>query len=1079
MIIHIMMIKGNMRTTDHTARSLEPISQDALIFVYDRYLSYPYSDTCENRGFYIDCCGSYIAYPRGTQLVRERDQVYRPNHGLAHTVRVTFKVRDVVALYADPACNTNKKSQACFARLNNPEDISKLEIAAAFYVACRESEAEFNDTPHSAYKRYRKNSSNAFFVYAKTLKKSDGGALFAKEELSLYCSVVLDPYFQDESDGAALNGKDEHAAKKAAAKAILSSCHALDLARCFRVDAMNGKILAVLSPFGKKPTLAAKDRVAHCFLQSEIQHILTGNSCNCSFNAAAHTFTDQLILEKNALFLIAGTKPPIAIRLLLLSQCILSTDQAEKLALALDKSIKKNFTAFEELLNHIEQLTISEDFTAILDQFLSTRFPEIKKHEGYIFKTIRADEFDFWDKFATELLDPETSENRFEKRIHGPRLPFTIRLNPTTQQYEIIETAHQYNEHGEKIRQSPSLYSRMAKMSVTKHQSVSYANPNNNFKPPFFGHSRAHQQELLVGVAFSLKDCLFWKMMLYDGGTVDRPDDFLTREEAENYLQAKLQNGFYQTTLSGIEHAGKSHPAHYNEILAGLQWNLDGSSKIVIFTDNLESRLFAQLRALDLQNRLEEKYPDKAPIVVPIVFYPDFNPYTAENQRNDLSRRLNVACRIVIKFLKCIKQPETAYIDRHDFITMLMYSAPIARMLTVLNAKSYHAFLTYLINTLINTNLFPTLSDQIQEDPLRLLGPIVALALHTLTPIDIFKKIVGIVSDTKILTAFLNNIFYFSPVDKFNLTVIDLNNFFTLAKHQNAATFRLALFDAVFDMKDKAGEIIYHIGMSSTHVVTAGAIKELLGNIFELAANPPSLTSQSKVISSRASVLNALSSIAETNAFVRETGIDILLEALHAPEALSHLIFVASKDMENKKWVANTLRWCNYRIKNVLIRDVLMTMLIKRYVTSDAFIGFFKMMQESTMLLPNSDFVTKAQYWILRVASSILVVNNIETLKITLISTLMQYLLSKNEDNIETNATSFFQPKPSIKDARLLIQGIHHACGIVVIEAFIQSGKCVADETKDIDYQACLSNCAEKIALFSNAALSSSLILKS
>ena len=47
----------------------------------------------------------------------------------------------------------------------------------------------------------------------------------------------------------------------------------------------------------------------------------------------------------------------------------------------------------------------------------------MSRNQGEIIKTIRADDNDYWDRFAAELVDPENIENRAEKRVYGPRLP--------------------------------------------------------------------------------------------------------------------------------------------------------------------------------------------------------------------------------------------------------------------------------------------------------------------------------------------------------------------------------------------------------------------------------------------------------------------------------------------------------------------------------------------------------------------------------------------------------------------------------------------------------------------------------
>ncbi|OGT47259.1 MAG: hypothetical protein A3E82_06645 [Gammaproteobacteria bacterium RIFCSPHIGHO2_12_FULL_38_11] len=271
---------------------------------------------------------------------------------------------------------------------------------------------------------------------------------------------------------------------------------------------------------------------------------------------------------------------------------------------------------------------------------------------GRIFKSIRADEQDYWEKFVEELLNPENPEYRFEKRKEFDRFPFTVRLNSKTAQYEVVETA----KNPATQRKSNPLYPLSEKMSVTKQQSVSYANPKEGYVPPVFGWDRNNRKQLLVGVSFVPADCFFWLMAVYDVGTYARTKDFHTREEADAYLDAKIKNGFYHTSLEALEATGKKYLRNHNELLAGLKWNLNGSAHITVFSNNLESRLLAQLRATDLQKRLEEKYPDQKPIVVPISIYPNFDFYTREMQQADLYEVMKNSelshYALAIKFIK-------------------------------------------------------------------------------------------------------------------------------------------------------------------------------------------------------------------------------------------------------------------------------------------------------------------------------------------------------------------------------------------------------------------------------------------
>ncbi|OGT44879.1 MAG: hypothetical protein A3E82_02905 [Gammaproteobacteria bacterium RIFCSPHIGHO2_12_FULL_38_11] len=284
---------------------------------------------------------------------------------------------------------------------------------------------------------------------------------------------------------------------------------------------------------------------------------------------------------------------------------------------------------------------------------------------GRIFKSIRADEMGFWEKFAEELVNPENPQTRFEKRVECDRLPFTIRLNSKTSQYEVVETAKDPATQ----RKSNPLYSLTEKMSVTKQQSVSYANPKGGYTPPVFGWNKDNRKELLVGVSFTPEDCLFWTMAVYDVGTHARAKDFHTYKDAQTYLNIQIRDKLYHTSLKALEAAGGENLESYNELLAGLKWNLNGSAHITVFSNNLESRLLAQLRAADLQKRLEEKYPGQKQITVPISIYPNFDFYTLKMQQNDLN---NAAKEKLLHYVAAMELTKTGSITLAEEVDYLL-----------------------------------------------------------------------------------------------------------------------------------------------------------------------------------------------------------------------------------------------------------------------------------------------------------------------------------------------------------------------------------------------------------------------
>lgn len=596
-------------------------SATALVSVYDSHLSKPFDDLTAPRGTYIDERGAYRHYPENQKIASKEGVVYRPNHGLSHNVRVTAKVRDVLKLYND----YHQQAKERFAQFNTPENITKLEIASAFYVACRGSEAGFKPEADSPYQRYRQASSDAFYEYAKKLKKGDEKTpLFTEEELNLYKTVLRDPYFDAEKDKPALTANDENSAKKAVLKAVLSSCHALDLARCFHADKMNHKIEEVLAPLADVNQAQARNQVISLFNNNEIQHILTGTKCVSTLDGAAAPicFHEQPIPGKLFLFRLANTNPNIAIRLVALSEKMKDIAKADQLAVSLNRYAMRNHEQFEQFLSRVENC-FSERPKETIDILLQEEKEELKNTStGRIFKTIRADSVDFWGDFAEELVNPAVNKKELRE---GGRKAWTVKIKDG--KYVAAPTSKE-----EKRKLPDEAYDEADKKAYTRHQSTSYSNYQAGYNPPYFGHNRV-RAELVVGVSFHLDDCKLKRIMVYDSGTVGRPYDFDTKEQADAFIKNRLDNAMYHVSLASLQETGLSgkHRGH-NEVMAKLKWG--ERATITVFSNNLESRLLAQLRAKNLENRLKIKYPHQA-ITVPINIYPEFSLYSEEHQQED------------------------------------------------------------------------------------------------------------------------------------------------------------------------------------------------------------------------------------------------------------------------------------------------------------------------------------------------------------------------------------------------------------------------------------------------------------
>ena len=259
---------------------------------------------------------------------------------------------------------------------------------------------------------------------------------------------------------------------------------------------------------------------------------------------------------------------------------------------------------------------------------------------GTIFKTIRHDQFDFWDQLITELLNLSIQKPEYRK---GIRKTYTVKL--VNGEYKIVAT-----DKSNKRLDPDEAYNLDDKKKFTRHQSTSYANPVEDYKPPYFGHSK-DRSELLTGLSFDPNDCQFKRIMLYDGGTVSRPYDFNTREEAEKYISEKLEAGEYHTSLASLQSAGASHGGkRHNEVMAKLRWT--ERCAVTVFSSNLESRLLAQVRALDLKNRLTAA---GLPNDVKITLYPDFVEYTSSEQMQDIVDVSNNADPTVKKYVNALQ----------------------------------------------------------------------------------------------------------------------------------------------------------------------------------------------------------------------------------------------------------------------------------------------------------------------------------------------------------------------------------------------------------------------------------------
>lgn len=233
--------------------------------------------------------------------------------------------------------------------------------------------------------------------------------------------------------------------------------------------------------------------------------------------------------------------------------------------------------------------------------------------QPFLFKTLRNDSHCFMRTFIRSLVDDKSSPLR-----HSQRRNWTVRLGlpdrvTGVRQYEVVSTC---------VANRPSLFGAQ-KIGFTKHQSCTYADPRRGFLPPPFGYD----SRLLVGMRFSLDACLVQRIFRGDIGTLHRPYDTDSKEKAET-LPKKLSMcaSFSELVATGSRYST-------NEVMARLTSRIQDSMQVMIFSDTLEARLLAQLRALDLAANLQRKYRWNKPIL--ISFYPALRYYTEQEQAAD------------------------------------------------------------------------------------------------------------------------------------------------------------------------------------------------------------------------------------------------------------------------------------------------------------------------------------------------------------------------------------------------------------------------------------------------------------
>lgn len=313
----------------------------------------------------------------------------------------------------------------------------------------------------------------------------------------------------------------------------------------------------------------------------------------------------------------------------------------------------------------------------------------------FLIKSIRGDIFNYFRRFI-EMVSFSFKKHPLRK---GLIKQFTVTGKGIFKRKGFTE------DDDNEIPLKEPQYTEEEKQNYSNFQSTSLA--TSSFHPRVFGFDKRGTK--LVGVLFEEKDTLFSdRLFIYDGGTVDRPYDFMKLKAAKNYLKSKLNTVLFSKDklnefITAIE--SPSNADKYNEVLARLRWNMDGTSKIFIASDTLEARLLAQDYARILESFLKENKLCDPNYSIPICFYLPKKPalhfkrYTHEEQKLDtLAARaiyLNDAQKLKYyscgdyEFLLALSPQELELLfqetrDGHNFILSLLAQGYVHIVLSLL-----------------------------------------------------------------------------------------------------------------------------------------------------------------------------------------------------------------------------------------------------------------------------------------------------------------------------------------------------------------------------------------------------------
>ena len=627
---HHYFLENIEKSVGYENNLISPNAMQSLYWVSANVLSKPYSryPSKNEPQDYINSSGQHTDYAKRPSLTTLEGNVWRPNHGVTHAVRVMGKVRDILSVLTNRTQQGSDKLSHHYEALKNEQDIEKLQLVMSFYVAGRDSESGF-DTDPVTYREYRQRSATRFADYARKQRlQKPAQIIFSDQEIACYEKALADPHVADEALTFASQEQNSDIENRClATKIIINACHTLDLARCFEMVRMQRERERLRRAFRLTDN---DDHALHnLFCKSQRQLRLTGNKIETTYDANNEFINDHTGYRTH-LFRQLEFHPDLAIRLTQIASADLKDEDCTWLAIICNYHALRGVDALRDCITAIENAIATNE----LQQLIQNGKNYVRENTGNtrLIKVINLwKHADIWENFTQSLID--TKNARFELRSTAPRKPFAIRMKQDGTGAEIIATNKQHKDR------KPFFATRSEKLKFARHQSTTAYNYAIGTEPAHIVWDDDSVSNI-VGISVDIKQAKVHQITTAQ--TVLRESDSASRDLAELKIAKKIDalvwggsvDEHLQTLLIKSENV-------YNEYLACLpKLTQEVDLKLCVFTDNLETRLISQIHAVDLMHKMQKQYP-QLKYRIKIIVHPDEVEYTDAMQEAD---REHVKC---------------------------------------------------------------------------------------------------------------------------------------------------------------------------------------------------------------------------------------------------------------------------------------------------------------------------------------------------------------------------------------------------------------------------------------------------